>query len=269
MAMQTVLITNDDGIFAPGIAALVDAFSEHYTVIVAAPKVEQSGKGHSFTYQTGLTFEESTLFEEQHPSVKAYEITGAPADCVKLALSHILATLPDFIISGINCGENLGIASFYSGTAAAAREGAFWRIPSLAFSTSYDSCIHMSGYAVEALAIFNHLLEHDQLQRATYSFYNINFPACKPSKAKGLKVCRQSLAYYCDKYRQEIDPTGKEHLFIDGAMREIEDDLLYDIAACRAGYITLTPLSIDSTKTDALASLTTLTTMRPIKGDTQ
>jgi len=268
VTVQRVLITNDDGIFAPGIAALVAAFSQHYAVVVAAPKIEQSGKGHSFTYKTGLTYTQSLLFEEYGVS-EAYEIDGTPADCVKLALSHILDELPDFVISGINCGENLGIASFYSGTAAAAREAAFWRLPAVAFSTDYQSCKYLAQYGDEALELFELLKENNQLQPASYSFMNINFPACSPQEAKGIKVCRQSMAYYSDNYRKEITPQGEEQLFVDGAMREIESDLSYDIAACKAGYITLTPLSIDSTKSDALASLTTLTQMRPIKGDAQ
>ena len=267
--MQTLLITNDDGIFAPGIAALVEAFSPCYNVVVAAPKVEQSGKGHSFTYQTGLTYKKSTLFKSTFGVDEAYEIDGTPADCVKLALSHILKELPDYVISGINCGENLGIASFYSGTAAAAREAAFWRLPAVAFSTNYDSCQHMVEYGATALSLFEQLKNSNQLEPASHSFLNINFPACQPSKALGVKVCRQSMAYYSDKYRVKKDTTGKEGLFVDGAMREIEEDLTFDIAACKAGYITVTPLSIDSTKSDSLASLKTVEQTLPVKGAAQ
>lgn len=263
--METVLITNDDGITALGIRELVRAFATKYHVVVSAPTVEQSGKGHSFTYRTGLTYDMS----DAYPGIEAYAVHGTPADCVKVAMSHILKEEPHYVVAGINCGENLGVATYYSGTAAAAREGAFWRLPSVAFSTSYQSCEHMADYADIALSLFEEMKKEKLLTRASHSFYNINFPRCKPSEIKGQKVCRQSMAYYNDQYTLKTDTNGKEELFVDGGMREVEEDLLYDIAACRAGFVAITPITIDATESSKLSTLTCLENVRLAKGDAQ
>lgn len=247
-----VVITNDDGIHADGLLALVEIFSNEYEVTVVAPLVEQSGKGHSFTYKTGVTCQEVTI-----DGVKAYAINGTPADCIKVAFSHILSELPDFVISGINFGENLGIANFYSGTVGAAREALFWHIPSIAFSTCYDREDDINNYAKEALRITQSLEEQNLLRKDLKHYYNVNFPTGTVSNAKGIKICRQSMAYYNDKYTvEEID--GEEVLFVNGNVVEVEDSQEFDIAALRAGYITVTPLLIDATAYDVMDSLSFL-----------
>lgn len=263
--METVLITNDDGITAPGIRELVRAFSTKYKVIVSAPSVEQSGKGHSFTYREGLTFDKS----DAYPGIEAYMIHGTPADCVKVALSHILDEMPDYVIAGVNGGENLGVATYYSGTAVAAREGAFWRLPSVAFSTSYQSLDYMAEYADMALLLFEEMKEQKLLRKASHNFYNVNFPGCSPEEVVGHKICRQSMAYYNDLYTIKKDKDGNTELFVDGGMREVEEDLEYDIAACRAGYVAITPISIDATESKTLSQLKSLETVRFNKGDAQ
>ncbi len=129
-----VLIANDDGYDAIGLIALATVFAREYDVTVVAPLEEQSGKSHSFTYREGVTYRSIEFPVE---GVTAYAVAGTPADCVKVAVGHILPKMPDYVISGINCGHNSGIAVFYSGTIAAAREGAFWSLPALGYSPSF------------------------------------------------------------------------------------------------------------------------------------
>ena len=250
MSRKRVLLTNDDGISAIGMRTLVEQFSKDYDITVVAPKTEQSGKGHSFTYKTGLSYKEVDIYD-----VPSYEVDGTPADCVKIAYSHILPELPDFLISGINDGENLGIAGFYSGTVAAARESAFWHIPAVALSVGYDSAEFLDEYGKVALNMIKKLDDNGELKSPKRHFININFPRLSPSNIEGVKVVKQSLAYYNDSYTVKLDDTGNEKLFVNGAMVEIENSLDFDVFACQNGYITVTPHGIDTTDSNQLRAL--------------
>ncbi|MGM0461470.1 MAG: 5'/3'-nucleotidase SurE [Fibrobacterota bacterium] len=240
MAPKRILLTNDDGYYAAGIQALYAALSPYYTINVIAPEKEQSGKSHSFTFTEGLRFT-----EVKRNGSTDYIVSGTPSDCVKLGLSYLLPTRPDYIISGINHGYNLGIAGFYSGTVGAAREGAFWRIPSLAFSTPCDENTSLDENAARAQAILKQLEEKRFFTPHRNIFYNVNFPRMHRDNNK-IKICRQSLAYYSDNYDEKIE-NGEKVLYVKGRMVEIEEENTFDIWANKQGYTTITPLSIDST----------------------
>jgi len=255
-----LLISNDDGIDAPGIIALAEIFVRDYRVTVVAPMVEQSGKSHAFTYREGVTFCKVSFPVE---GIDAYAVDGTPADCVKVALGHILAEMPDYVISGINCGHNAGIAVFYSGTVAAAREGAFWRIPSAAFSTSFETRTleEMQRYAEESLLIFNQLRESDLLLPRMNHFYSVNFPGVPAHECRGVRAAQQSLAYYSDHYVESSENDGMVSLTFNGEMIEIEDGENHDVPANMANFVTITPISIDSTAWDVMEKLKTIEIM--------
>ncbi|MGM0444016.1 MAG: 5'/3'-nucleotidase SurE [Fibrobacterota bacterium] len=240
MPLKKILLTNDDGYDSPGLRALCTALEEKYSVTVAAPMTEQSGKGHSFTYKQGISYEFDNSAESP-----VYRVSGTPSDAVKLALANLLDERPDCVISGINDGVNLGIASFYSGTVGAAREAVFWRIPAVAFSADYRSSGDFDRLAAEAVTILETMDEKGMLVPRGNHLYNVNFPYGRLDRRK-LRFCRQSLAYYSDAY-EEVHENGRRKLFVKGKMVEIEESLVYDIPAFEAGYTTVTPMSIDST----------------------
>ena len=251
---KTVLISNDDGYFSAGIESLISAFKENYDVFIVAPEAEQSGKSHSFTFRSSLTYKKI----ERNDEVPCFSVDGSPADCVKVALAHLMPKSPDFVISGINSGENIGIAVFYSGTCAAAREAGFWRIPSVAFSLHYLQKKNIENYGKLALEIFEKLRANGFLDKVEKTIYNVNFPYLPFDEIKGIKIVRQSLAYYKDSYIVEDGETsGKIHLKAnDDGMAETETDgETFDIAASFAGYATITPILLDTTDGETLENL--------------
>jgi len=251
---KTVLISNDDGYFADGIEALISVFREKYHVVVVAPETEQSGKSHSFTFRSPLNYKKI----ERSDGVECFSVDGSPSDCVKVALAHLLPQKPDFVISGINAGENIGIATFYSGTCAVAREAGFWRIPAVSFSLHSQQKDGVREYGKLALEVFENLLEKGFLDKAGKTIYNVNFPDKPINEIKGMKVVRQSLAYYKDTYIIEDGAaSGKIRLRAnDEGMAETETDHeTFDIAASFAGYSTITPILLDATDEEMLKNL--------------
>jgi 5'-nucleotidase len=244
---RTVLLTNDDGYSATGIKHLYDALSEQYTIIVVAPQHEQSGVGHSFTFNKALHYEKiPDLFE-----MNGFFVSGTPSDCVKFAISFLLPQRPDLIISGLNIGENSGLSAFYSGTVAAAREGAFWNIPSIAFSQCTGNIDYMKDYAALTPNIIKNIIEsYSKMNSPDNSFYyNVNFPHCPLSEVKGTRVTWQSTAYFDDRYeRVEIEShhTGEGYM-VFGEKKNIEVSNGFDSRALMNKYITITPLSFDAT----------------------
>jgi 5'-nucleotidase len=242
---KTVLLTNDDGFHARGIKCLYDVLSPLYNVIVAAPQKEQSGVSHTFTFMRPLSCHEAGSSDP----MPGYIIDGSPADCVKYAISSLIKKLPDLIVSGINDGDNSGVAAFYSGTVAAAREGAFYGIPSFAFSMWNRNNQFMPQYAEMAPMLIDEILSTPLPQLDTRVFYNINFPACDPVDSKGFKITWQSMANYEDSYKKiedEKHPSyGKYQVY--GDRYKMEQSTAFDARAVMENYIAITPLNIDST----------------------
>ncbi|MCL2183080.1 MAG: 5'/3'-nucleotidase SurE [Chitinispirillia bacterium] len=242
---KTVLLTNDDGFHARGIKCLYDVLSPHYNVVVAAPEKEQSGVAHTFTFMKPLFCREAGA-DDRMPG---YIISGAPSDCVKFAISAIMKKKPDILVSGINDGDNSGVAAFYSGTVAAAREGAFYGIPSFAFSMYNRGSPHMEEYAAMAPMLIDEILNAPHPQLDMRVFYNINFPACDPKESKGFKVTWQSMANYEDEYKQIEDKDHPSYggYRVYGDRYGMEESAAFDARAVLEGYIAVTPLNYDST----------------------
>ncbi|MFH1761873.1 MAG: 5'/3'-nucleotidase SurE [bacterium] len=239
-----ILLTNDDGIYSQGIWYLYKVLSSIGKIKVIAPQQEMSGVSHAFTYNKPVLIDKIMLH-----GVACYPVKGTPADTVKIGVTQIFKKLPDFVISGINAGDNSGVSCHYSGTVAAAREGCFWKIPSLAVSVKrYD----MESYKYASL-IIKKMIQGINKRKIDFDssrvFLNINFPDCVPGRIKGIKVTRQGLSPFKDDYEQRTSPMGMPYYWVYGKkepwFKDEEDD-----AFISKGFITVTPLNIDNTEVD-------------------
>lgn len=254
----TVLLTNDDGYWAPGILAMHDALAEHYDVTVIAPDTHRSGCGHGITLTTPLHYEELGPDSPMH----GYRSNGTPADCVKLARFRLLSEKPAFVVSGTNLGENTGVAAFYSGTIAGVREGALWGLPSIAVSIEAGAEEFLRDYSRRSVPLIQKLLElpeHRNSGNARHVVYNINFPGCAPEQLAGVRVTQQSLAPFDDIYewREDHEERGPG-LWLSGGKSYVEPDPHIDSRALRDNYVTITPLGLDTTDYDSREHLTTV-----------
>lgn len=252
---KTILLTNDDGYQSVGIKFLYDILSEEYSVVVVAPENEQSGVGHSFTFNRPLHYEKIP----QNLGMEGFFVSGTPSDCVKFAISYLMKNRPDIIVSGLNIGENSGLSAFYSGTVAAAREGAFWNIPSFAFSI----CVESKKWAIDYVKTVPKLIQDilstkmGTLSDERKIYYNINFPSCCFQEVVGTKVTSQSLAYFDDRYEKievETHKTGEGYM-VYGEKKDIELSDGFDSRALMNNHITITPLIFDATAYNAVANL--------------
>lgn len=244
-----ILLTNDDGIYAPGIEALAVVLRELGEVTVVAPDVEQSAVSHSITLSVPLRVREVS----KNGQFFGYGVRGAPADCAKLALVALCPTRPDLLVSGINLGANVGIDVFYSGTVAAAIEGAFVGIPSVAASIGLGP----DGDLPYAAEVVREQIEALPLRSGDVSsgnapLFNINVPALPRDKIKGVRFTRQCMKGYVDRYVRRNDPRGRDYFWLDGEIRFDETDHDTDVVAIREGYISVTPLKHDLTDVAAL-----------------
>ena len=254
-------MTNDDGFSSKGLEFLHNVLCPEYDVFIVAPDVEQSGVGHSFTYQNTLRIKK----HDEGYAENLFSLNGSPADCVKFAISKMLPEFPDLIVSGMNFGENSGISSYYSGTVAGAREGAFWRIRSFAFSLCSEAREYAENYSrfvPEIVALFD---DPSVISDKTV-YFNVNFPPADPGKIRGIKVTRQSMAYFYDDY--EIVNGGPDVEYrIFGEKVNIEESSEFDSRALLENWITVTPHTFDSTSYESYSSLKKLETVFSIKGE--
>lgn len=237
-----ILVSNDDGIFSPGIKALGLAMRALGEVRVVAPDVEQSAVGHGITVRRPLRFKHtaSAGFGE----IPAYRVDGTPADCVVLGV-HLLGR-PDLVVSGINIGVNLGLDLTHSGTVAAALEGSSLGIPSIAFSLDTSGEELNFSLAAEWAVRIARLVMQKGLPKGV--LLNVNFPAGVP---KGLMVTRLSTHHWEDTVVERLDPEGKPYYWIAGTPVGEEEEGT-DLYAVRHGYISITPVSLDFTAADLL-----------------
>jgi 5'-nucleotidase len=247
-----LLISNDDGIYAPGVYALAQALQgANHEVTVVCPDRERSATGHGLTMHHPIRAEVvESVFD---PRIKAWACSGTPADCVKLALWALLDSPPDFVLSGINRGQNLGTDILYSGTVSAAMEGTIEGIPSIAFSlASYVSQDFQPGaeFAVSLLKF----LEKNPLPASM--LLNVNIPAVPAEKFAGVALTRQGIRRYVDIFEKRVDPRGKTYYWLAGeVLEEVEQaldpklgvPLPTDVDAIRKNYVTLTPLHYNLT----------------------
>jgi 5'-nucleotidase len=249
-----ILLTNDDGYDSAGLKHLYGVLAAEHDVVVAAPETEQSGIGHAFTLERPLHYRKLPA----ELGMKGFIINGTPSDCVKFALSFLLEHKPDFVVSGMNIGENSGICGYYSGTVAAAREGAFWRVPSVAFSLCARAGGFVEPYCKRALAIFKGITALGPAPNGRCVFYNVNFPECAPDACRGVKVTRQSTAFFDDRYRRVETATAQAGYVVYGDKKDVEESDAYDSRALMNNYITVSPLGFDATAEWALPLLSDL-----------
>lgn len=244
-----ILLTNDDGIYAPGLAAMERELEKLGDVYVVSPATEQSGVGHSITYLSPLVVKE--LFEARQR--RGWAVEGSPADCVKIGIFEFCPRLPDLIVSGINGGLNAGINVLYSGTVAAAIEGAFYGITSVAVSLEFDEHGEFDRAAVLARQVIQQILRQ---KGAAPQLYNLNIPtAALRATRRELRVVPMGLARSAEQYEKRIDPRGRSYFWaLSGAIVAATGHET-DISALAKGLITLTPLDFDLTKRSQLAEM--------------
>ncbi len=238
--LPRILLTNDDGIEAPGLAAMHKALSRVGRVTVAAPATNQSATGHGLT--TGQDPILVTTWTDDGGSVW-HSITARPATCVSLALENLLSDTPDIVVSGSNHGENLGLVTYYSGTVGAAREAAFKGIPSIAVSVQDGSPMDF-----EAAAEFTaHLVEKYLKEKLPpQTFININYPALPKDQIKGVRIGSLSLAPPHNVYVKGTMPDGQDY-FWPGYRPLVSGEPDTDLTAVLEGYIAVTPMQLDTT----------------------
>lgn len=238
-----ILLTNDDGIFAPGLAAIYKQIRQLGKVTVAAPADIQSGAGHS------ISLEEITCSKVNIEGLfEGYSIQGSPADCVKLAVNQLIPPEDkiDLVISGMNHGANVGINVFYSGTVAGAIEGAFYDLPAIAVSTAFDEPMDFDATAATAFEVIKQLTD-----LPAGRVVNLNIPRLSEGKPKGVLVVPQSTHGFDEQYQIRTDETGRKRYQLSGFNhRDPKDSNWVDTTAMYAGYITLTCLRQELTDTD-------------------
>lgn len=255
MKKPLILVTNDDGITAPGIRALVDIASKLGEVVVVAPDSPQSGQGHAITLSKPLRLKEVNTFGDD---IKAYECSGTPVDCVKLGKFVALeGRTADLCLSGINHGSNASINILYSGTMSAAMEASVEGVPSIGFSlldfswdADFESCKPFLAKLVK------HVLKNGMPESA--NLLNVNIPNLKTAELKGFKVCRQANAFWNEKYVEGIDPHGRPYYWLAGEFNNEDRKEDTDMWALDNGYISVVPSGHDLTKYEALLPLQTV-----------
>jgi 5'-nucleotidase len=237
------LLTNDDGVYAPGLRALRLELKKLGDVTVVAPVGEQSAVGHSITLLTPLLVQE-VLDEEGKPM--GWAVEGRPADCVKLALLELLPQPPELIVSGLNAGSNSGINVLYSGTVAAAIEGAFYGQTSIAVSLEYTKPkpLDFTRAARLACGVIEQIL---QKSIAEGTLLNINIPSLEKGPVKGVRAVPQNLSAFRESFDRRIDPRGRVYFWTKPDFHCPDPGPETDVTALNEGYITVTPLQFNLT----------------------
>ncbi len=244
-----ILLTNDDGVFAPGLAALEQQLRHLGEVIVVAPTTEQSGVGHSITFLTPLVCK-AIHRDGRH---WAWAVDGSPADCVKLAIGELLKDNPvDLVVSGINNGLNAGINVLYSGTVAAAIEGAFFGVTSVAVSLEYDEDPDFQAAAVIARNVVGGIARQPT---ARGKLFNLNVPTAATQSPKEVQVVPMGLAQYGRTYEKRQDPGGRNYYWALWSEPDRPPPEAADVTELRRGNVTLTPLKFDLTEQELLESM--------------
>ncbi|HUU96456.1 MAG TPA: 5'/3'-nucleotidase SurE [Phycisphaerae bacterium] len=247
-AAMRILLTNDDGILAPGIEALYKAVADLGTVDVVAPETAQSAIGHAITVHSPMAAHRVNV----KGVFEGWSVDGRPADCVKLAVLELLEWKPDFVLSGINQGVNTGINVLYSGTVAGAAEGAFFGVPSMAISLELSDKLDFQRAGKIAREIFERYVAAGPPPGACL---NVNIPALDAGWPRGVRVCPQGTVPMNDSYHKQIDPRGRPVFWLDGAMPDREACPDSDVAAVMEGYVVITPLRFDVTDRELLPTV--------------
>jgi 5'-nucleotidase len=250
---KLILVTNDDGITAPGILFLSKIAKQYGDVCVVAPDKPQSGMGHAITLNSTLRIEKSNFHNVNYE----YSCSGTPVDCVKLGVNKFLGRKPDLVISGINHGANLSINVIYSGTMSAALEGAIEGIPSVGFSLS-DFSIDADFTPCEKVVkqIIEKMLSHTFNETVCL---NVNIPKLKADEIEGIKVCRATNGNWVEEFDERHDPSGKPYYWLTGKFINYEEgNHETDVYLNQHGYVTIVPVDFDMTNHTQVKKFTTL-----------
>jgi len=240
--LPTILVTNDDGIMAPGIRNLVEAVRGLGKVVVVAPDKPQSGMGHAITIGNPLRLQPMHhIFE----GVEAWSCSGTPVDCVKLAVDKVLRRKPDLCLSGINHGANHSINVIYSGTMSAAVEAAIESIPSIGFSLLDYSVEADFGPARKYVRIIVEQVLSQPMDK--HLILNVNFPAVPDNLIKGIKVCRQAYAKYEEDFVERNDPNKRKYYWLTGKFVNFDRGRDTDVWALEHNYVSVVPVQFDMT----------------------
>lgn len=235
-----ILVSNDDGIDSPGIAALVKSLKEIAEVTVVAPQNEQSAVGHAITMKIPLRvtpyFKNGDFF--------GYAVDGTPADCVKMGIRNIMKEPPDLVFSGINNGSNTAINIIYSGTVSAAREAAIMDVPSAAISVTNHSPKNFS-YAAKLAKMLALKMMKNELPLGT--MLNVNVPDVDESEISGINLTKQGKAKWDDIYELRKDPYGKDYYWLTGKLLEVDTKNDIDQVAIKKNFVSITPIHFDLT----------------------
>jgi 5'-nucleotidase len=252
MAKPLILVTNDDGITAPGLRALIRFMKEIGDVIVVAPNSPQSGMGHAITIDSTLYIKKEAT-DPNDGALEEYSCSGTPADCVKLALRELLNRKPDLCVSGINHGSNSSINVIYSGTMSAAIEAGIEGIPAIGFSLcDYGWNANFEPAKKDIQQIVQEALTHGI---PTGVVLNVNIPKTGPEGPKGIKICRQARANWKEKFDKRINPNGKEYYWLSGEFELLDQGEDTDEFALAQNYISVVPTQFDLTAYHAIQQL--------------
>jgi 5'-nucleotidase len=236
-----ILITNDDGITAPGMLNLIEAVRDLGKIVVVAPDKPQSGMGHAITIGTPLRLHPVSQFKD----IEAWQCSGTPVDCVKLAVDKVLHRKPDLCLSGINHGSNHSINVIYSGTMSAAVEAAIESIPSVGFSLlDYRLEADFTGARTYARKIVELLLQNSQDK---HLILNVNIPAVPEELIKGMRICRQAYAKYEEDFMERNDPAGRKYYWLTGEFVNFDKGKDTDVWALEHNYVSVVPVQFDLT----------------------
>jgi 5'-nucleotidase len=245
-----ILVTNDDGVTAPGIATLIEVMKTLGDVVIIAPDKPQSGMGHAITINSTLRINKINVYDVQ----EQYSCSGTPVDCVKIAVNKLLPRRPNLCVSGINHGANMSINVIYSGTMSAAVEGAIEGIPSIGFSLCDDSI----DADFTASKHFVKLISQQVLEKGLPNdvCLNVNIPKGKLDEIKGIKISRQARANWIEELDERKDPAGKTYFWLTGKFDNYDigkEDT--DVWALQNNYVSVVPVQFDMTAHPAIHEL--------------
>ena len=247
-----ILVTNDDGITAPGLRSLIEVMNEIGEVVVVAPDSPQSGMGHAITINSTLYCDKIKVTDG--PQLE-YSCSGTPADCVKLAINELLDKKPDLCVSGINHGSNSSINVIYSGTMSAAIEAGIEGVPAIGFSLldfKWNADFKPLKEYIKKISL-------EALKKGIPKdvVLNVNFPLLKNGKIKGMKICRQARAYWVEEFDKRTNPMGREYYWLTGTFINEDKGEDTDEWALNKGYISIVPTQFDLTAHHSLQQLNT------------
>ncbi len=243
-----ILLTNDDGIYTKGIEVLYEHLDKDHEVLVVAPETEQSAVGHALTLTDPLRVKPLN----RNGTFFGYAVKGTPADCVKLAVNELMQPPPDLVVSGINLGANVGINVIYSGTVSAATEGTILGVPAIAVSIN---TFRNADFKPAARFVRLLTLQVERHGLPPHTSLNVNVPAIPEKEIRGVRVARQGITRFVEKFDRRVDPRDNVYYWQCGSTPPLEEDKDTDASALARDFIAITPIHHDLTNYDFLESL--------------